>query len=151
MGTVISLAERLMKVDRGDLTAAKRMDVKAETLSEKLGEDVTVTLHSLPGADYTEYGRMSQNKKGEIDPVRAYDAQAMMIADAIEGLDVKDPDLQKHFGAETPKDLVKILFPGGELVRMANIVGYLSGFVSAEEADIDDDGDLGLDHNSVKN
>ena len=146
----LSLAERLMKVDRGDMTAAKKMEIKAPTLSEKLGEEVKITLHSLSGAAYAEFGRMAQNKKGETDPSRAYDAQAMMIAEAIEGLDVKDPELQRHFGAETPKDLVKILFPGGELVKMANVVGYISGFLSAEDAGLDDE-DLGLDYKSVKN
>lgn len=146
----LSLAERLMKVDRGDMTAAKKMEVKAPTLSEKLGEEVKITLHSLPGATYAEFGRMAQNKRGDVDPSRSYDAQAMMIAEAIEGIDVKDPELQRHFGAETPKDLVKILFPGGELVKMANVVGYISGFLSAEDADLDDE-DLGLDYKSVKN
>ena len=146
-----SLAEKLMKLDRGDLTAAKRLEVRVDTLSEKLGEDVYVTLRSLPGSEYAEYGSMTQNKKGGIDTAKAYDVQALMVAESIEGIDVKDPELQKHFGAATPKDLVKILFPGGELTKMSNYIGYLSGYLTAEDIGLEDTGELGLEYKDVKN
>lgn len=148
-----TLAEKLMKLDRGDMTAAKKMEVYAPTLSKKLGEKTMVTLHSLPGSLYSDIAGHSTNKSGNYEASRGYDAQAMLVADAIEGIDVKDEALQKHFGAATPKDLVKILFPGGELTKMAQIVGYLSGFVDAEDAGIEttDAEEDGINYKNVKN
>lgn len=148
-----TLAEKLMKLDRGDMAAAKKMEVFAPTLSEKLGERTMITLHSLPGSLYSDIAGHSTNKSGTYEATRGYDAQAMLVSNAIEGIDVKDEALQKHFGVATPKDLVKVLFPGGELTKMAQIVGYLSGFVDAEDAGIEttDAEEDGISYKNVKN
>ena len=46
--------------------------------------------------------------------------------------DLKNGDLQRHFGAATPRDLARILFPGGEIAKLADVVTQLSGYSDDE-------------------
>ena len=48
---------------------------------------------------------------------------------------LKNKELQKHFGVATPKDLAEKLFLGGEIVDLADTVRSLSGY--SEETDDD--------------
>ena len=42
--------------------------------------------------------------------------------------DMKDRELQKHFGCATPKDLLDKFFNGGEISKIADAVTELSGY-----------------------
>ena len=117
----------LMSIDRDKLTEVPTERVRAKRLSEIAGEDVFVTLSALPGDRYAEIAG-SNVRKGEFDYSRAYDMQSLMVAEAVKDPDLKNADLQKHFGAATPRDLARILFPGGEIAKLADVVTELSGY-----------------------
>ena len=51
---------------------------------------------------------------------------------------LKDKDLQVHFGAASPVELAKILFPGGELVDVFKAIADISGFLDDEDDDEED-------------
>lgn len=135
-----SLLDDLLALDKGDLTAVKEMTVKAENLSRVMGHDVYVKVHSLSGNTYTSITRKSYDKDGNLDIEKSYDVNALVVCSGLSksSIDLKNQALQEHFGAASPKDLAKIIFRGTELVHIANIIGYLSGFVDAETAEIDD-------------
>ena len=58
----------------------------------------------------------------------------MIVVDGLVEPNVRDNELQKHFGAATPKDLVKILFRGAELTSLADKITELSGFSKSDTA-----------------
>ena len=121
----------LMALDRDKLTEVPTERVRAKRLSEIAGEDVFVTVSALPGDRYAEIAG-GNVRKGEFDYSRAYDMQSLMVTEAVKDPDLKNAELQKHFGAATPRDPACILFPGGEIARLADVVTELSGYSDDE-------------------
>lgn len=121
----------LMSIDRDKLTEVPTERVRAKRLSEIAGEDVFVTLSALPGDRYAEIAG-GNVRKGEFDYTRVYDMQSLMVAEAVKDPDLKNAELQRHFGAATPRDLARILFPGGEIAKLADVVTELSGYSGDE-------------------
>ena len=121
----------LMSLDRDKLAEVPTEKVRAKRLSEIAGEDVFVTVSALPGDRYAEISTTSV-RNGKLDFSRVYDMQSLMVAEAVKDPDLKNGDLQRHFGAATPRDLARILFPGGEIARLADVVTELSGYSGDE-------------------
>lgn len=121
----------LMSLDRDKLTEVPTERVRAKRLSEIAGEDVFVTVSALPGDRYAEISTTSV-RNGKLDFSRVYDMQSLMVAEAVKDPDLKNAELQRHFGAATPRDLARILFPGGEIARLADVVTELSGYSGDE-------------------
>lgn len=117
----------LMALDRDKLTEVPTERVRAKRLSEIAGEDVFVTVSALPGDRYAEISTTSV-RNGKLDFSRVYDMQSLMVTEAVKDPDLKNAELQRHFGAATPRDLARILFPGGEIARLADVVTELSGY-----------------------
>lgn len=125
------IVDFLMSLDRDKLAEVPTEKVRAKRLSEIAGEDVFVTLSALPGDRYAEISTTSV-RNGKLDFSRVYDMQSLMVAEAVKDPDLKNGDLQRHFGAATPRDLARILFPGGEIARLADVVTELSGYSDDE-------------------
>ena len=121
----------LMSIDRDKLAEVPTEKVRAKRLSEIAGEDVFVTVSALPGDRYAEISTTSV-RNGKLDFSRVYDMQSLMVAEAVKDPDLKNGDLQRHFGAATPRDLARILFPGGEIAKLADVVTQLSGYSDDE-------------------
>lgn len=145
-----SLMEKLMKLDRNKLAEIPTAKIKAERLSNVAGDDVEITLKAISGNLYTSFVSRATNKAGVFDYEKMYEAHAMIVAHGCVEPNLRDKELMKHFGAETPKDLAKKLFPGGELVKMSEKIGELSGFKVKEDSDDEDEND-GIDYDDVKN
>lgn len=145
-----SLMEKLMKLDRDKLAEVPTAKVKAERLSKVAGDDVEIILKAISGNLYTSFVSRATNKAGAFDYEKMYEAHAMIMVHGCIEPDLRDKELMKHFGAETPKDLAKKLFPGGELVKMSEKIGELSGFKAKEDSDDGDEHDS-IDYDDVKN
>lgn len=78
------------------------------------------------------------NKKGNVDVSKTYRAQALIVVEAMQSPSLKDKELQVHFGAASPIDLAKTLFPGGELTKIFQEVADLSGFGDDEDEDLEE-------------
>lgn len=141
----ISVMEKIMKLDRDKLFEVPIAKVKAEHLSKVAGDDIKITVKALNGNLYTEFASRSTNKAGVTDYGKAYEAHAMIVVHGCIEPDLRNKELMERFGAETPKDLAKKLFPGGELVRISEKIGELSGFARK------DDADDGIDYDDIKN
>lgn len=139
-----SLMEKLMKLDRDKLFEIPTEKMKACHLSKVAGEEVEVTVKALSGSRYTEIMSSATNKSGGIDISRVYDAHAMVVVTGCIEPDLKDKELMEYYKATTPKDLAKVLFPGGELVKISEKIGALSGFSKEEDDD-------GTGYDDVKN
>lgn len=121
--------ELLMALDRGKLAEVPTEKVRAKRLSKVAGQDVYVTVSAIAGDQYTSIVSGAVSAKGrEVDAARLYDMQALIVAEAMVEPDLKSTELQRHYGAATPRDLAKILFPGGEIISIADVVTRLSGY-----------------------
>lgn len=140
-----SLMEKLMKLDRDKLLEVPTAKIKAEHLSKVAGEDVEITVRALSGSKYTELISSAVGKNGSIDTRKVYDAHAMVVVSGCIEPNLKDEELMEYYKAVTPKDLVKLLFPGGELIRISEKIGALSGFGK------DDESGESLGYEDVKN
>lgn len=139
-----SLMEKLMRLDRDKLFEIPTEKIKACHLSKVTGEEVEVTVKALSGSRYTEIMSSATNKSGGIDISRVYDAHAMVVVTGCIEPNLKDKELMEYYRATTPKDLAKVLFPGGELVKISEKIGALSGFGKEEDDD-------GTGYDDVKN
>ena len=143
-----SLMEKLMKLDRDKLLEIPTEKVKACHLSKVAGEEVEITVKALSGSRYTEIMSSATNKSGRVDMSRVYDTHAMVVVAGCIEPDLKDKELKEHYQVETPNDLAKILFPGGELVKISEKIGELSGFGKKDDKD---DADKGIEYDDIKN
>lgn len=139
-----SLMEKLMKLDRDKITEIPTEKIKAKHLSEVAGEDIEITVKALSGNKYTDIMSSATNKSGGVDMSRVYDAHAMVVVAGCIEPDLKDKELMEYYKAVTPKDLAKTLLPGGELVKISERIGALSGFGK-------DEADEGVGYEDIKN
>lgn len=146
-----SLMERLMKLDRDKLLEIPTEKVKACHLSKVAGEEIEITVKALSGSRYTEIMSSATNKSGRVDMSRVYDTHAMVVVAGCIEPNLKDKELKEHYKAETPHDLAKMLFPGGELVKISEKIGELSGFGKKDDKDDKDDADDGIEYDDIKN
>ncbi|MDQ0153532.1 hypothetical protein J2S20_002253 [Moryella indoligenes] len=146
----LTLAARLMKLDRDKLKEIPTEKVRADRLSKIAGEYIEITIKALSGNAWTNLMSGSYDKKGNFDVERAYEAKAMIVVAGCVEPNLKDHDLMEYYGAATPKDLAKTLFPGGELMDIANRIGMLSGYIESDDEE-ENSSDDGLDYESVKN
>nr|DAM81719.1 MAG TPA: tail assembly chaperone protein [Caudoviricetes sp.] len=140
-----SLMEKLMKLDRDKLLEIPTEKIKACHLSKVAGEEVEITVKALSGSRYTEIMSSATNKSGSVDMSRVYDTHAMVVIAGCVEPNLKDKELMEYYKAATPKDLVKILFPGGELVKISEKIGALSGFGKENDAG------EGIEYDDIKN
>ena len=80
----------------------------------------------------------SQSISVSSSSLQPYRAQALIVVEAMQSPSLKDKELQVHFGAASPIDLAKTLFPGGELTKIFQEVADLSGFGDDEDEDLEE-------------
>ena len=130
--------DMLMRLDREKVAEVPVRDIKANRLSQLMGQDVTVEIKALAGDIYMDLLATATNKKGNVDVSKTYRAQALIVVEAMQSPSLKDKELQVHFGAASPIDLAKTLFPGGELTKIFQEVADLSGFGDDEDEDLEE-------------
>lgn len=130
--------DMLMRLDREKVAEVPVKDIKANRLSQLMGQDVTVEIKALAGDIYMDLLATATNKKGNVDVSKTYRAQALIVVEAMQSPSLKDKELQVHFGAASAIDLAKTLFPGGELTKIFQEVADLSGFGDDEDEDLEE-------------
>jgi len=134
----MSLVDKLMAIDKGKFAEGQTGELQAKRLSEILGEPVMIKVKALSGDQYTDITTRLVDKRGNADFSKSYDVNALLVVEGVVEPSLKDKDLQAHFGAATPKELAKLLFPGGELTDVANKITELSGFAQSDK-DVEED------------
>ncbi|MSS91373.1 hypothetical protein FYJ45_25000 [Eisenbergiella tayi] len=124
----MNLAEKLMKLDRGKLTEIPTGTMEIKRLSEMMGEPFIVKCRAIPGERYTELSTQIIGDNGEADYGKVYSTSTLIVVEGIMEPNLKDPELLKHFGCATPKDLAGILFQGGDMQKVSDLITDLSGF-----------------------
>ena len=123
-----NLINILMETDPEKLARRAKKEVEIKRLSDILGAPFIVTVKALPGERYSELVGNMVDDDGDVDYAMVYNANLMVALDGMVSPDVRNRDLQKHYGCATPKELMEVLFNGGEVVKIADAVTELSGY-----------------------
>lgn len=132
----MNLVEKLMKMDRNKLEQIPMGEVEIKRISDLCGEPFIVKCKAISGNRHTELTALMTNKKGDLDLGKAYKVNTLMAVEGVVEPDLKNEELQKHFGCKTPKDLAEKLFPGGDMAKVGELISELSGFTKETDEEI---------------
>jgi hypothetical protein len=129
----MSLTEKLLALDAKKYKEKQIGQLEIKRLSELTGEPFIVKVQEVDSDRLGEIQAMMFDKKGRQDLSQARKVSKLIVLEGITEPNLKDENLQKHFGAASPKDLVDVLFKGNELTNIADKIATLSGFTDEEE------------------
>ena len=130
----MNLAEKLLKIDKGEFDKKKTKEIYSKVLSETLGEKTKVTIESVDPQYVLELSANGVDDEGNPIIAKTLETNAMIAAAALIDPPVKNPELLKHLGAATPAEAAKILFKG-EVNKIAAEVNKMAGFSIDEDTD----------------
>lgn len=132
----MSIVDKLLKLDAGKLEEKPEKVIEIPRLTELLGEPFLVRCTNLTGERYAELTAVAVSKSGKFDYMKAHKANTLIAAEGIVEPDMKNEEIQKHFGCSTPKDLVEKLFNGGEISKIADVITDLSGYGKESDEEV---------------
>lgn len=123
----MNLAEKLLKIDKGEFDKKHTKEVSSKMLEELLGEKAKVTIESIDPQNVLELSASGLDDEGNPIIAKSLDTNAKIAAAAIIDPPLKDAELLKHLGVSTPADAAKKLFKG-EVNKIAAEVNKMAGF-----------------------
>ena len=122
-----TLVDQLLKADAKKATELATSTFKSKKLAKILGQNGTVdiTIREIPARHLNELLTTQISGKGNIDYSKTFGTKLLVCAEGIVEPSMRDKDLQEHFGASTPKDLVEKLF-GFEANEISDAISNLS-------------------------
>lgn len=124
----MSTIDLLMGLDAEKVTTVPTKELKLTRLSELTGADFIVKVKAIPAKRFTELVSDIRTKDGAVDMAKAYEANVKIALAGLVDPSLKDKDLQEHYGASTPGQLIEKIFNGSEIGAMADAITSLSGF-----------------------
>lgn len=133
--TTVSLTEALLACDAKSILEKETIEFEVERLSKKLGRPFVLTLQAIAPERYTEIQMEAINidSEGSVEQGNIFNMQVLQICEGVKTPSLNDKALMKHFGVETPKDLVSKLFLSGEIAKIAEEVAKASGYDKKKE------------------
>ena len=136
----MNLVEQLLKADAKKADELETGVFKSHKLAKILGveaETVDVQIREIKSRRVNDIVSYQIDKKGNFDYSKSYDAKIMMCIEGVMDPDLKDKDLQKHFGVDNAKDLCEKLF-GNEITALSDEISRISGVAEADGEDTED-------------
>lgn len=127
----MNIAEKLLKIDKGEFNKEKTKTIKSRMLSELLGEDTRVTIKSVDPQEVLDLSSTGLDEDGNPIIKKSLQTNALIVAAAVTDPPLKDSEILKHLGVTTPAEAAIKLFKG-EVNKIAQEVNKMAGF------DIDD-------------
>jgi hypothetical protein len=122
---LVNIVEKLLKMDAGKI----EMPTKVITIqAKKLGQPIEFPCKAV---DPEKFAEIQENslvmKKGDVKKVESYKLKTLTIIEGCPEV-FKSKEVMGHFGAPTPKDLVKKLLLSGEIQDLYDAICELSGY-----------------------
>lgn len=126
----MNLVEKLLKMDAGKIeTPSKLITIQ----SKKLGEPIEFPCVAIDPEKFAEIQEGAViMKKGEVKKVDSYKLKTLIIIEGCPEV-FKSKDVMDHFGAPSPKELIKKLLLSGEIEDLYNGICELSGYDKDDE------------------
>ena len=134
----MNLVEKLMKADAKKADEREVGVFQSTQLARILGErkPVDVKIQELSARRKNELLAMAVDDNGRADMSKAYDANLKVVIAGVIEPNLKDKDLQEHFGCKMAVDLAEKLFKS-EVTDIATAIFEL-GTVGEEKDDEDE-------------
>lgn len=123
-----NIVSTLMELDPEKLVRKTKKEIEIKRLSDIVGKPFMVSVAAIPGERYMELAGNMVDEDGGMDFAQAHGVNVNLSLAGLVSPDMKDRDLQKHFGCATPKELLDKFFNGGEISKIADAVTELSGY-----------------------
>lgn len=108
----MNLVEGLLKADEKKAKEYATGTFKSERLARILGQDepVEIEIKEIDMRTIKNIQQYSMKKDGTVDRNKMYDSNLMCVVEGVTNPDLKNEELQKHFGAGSARELAEILF-----------------------------------------
>lgn len=123
----MNLAERLLKIDKGEFDKEKTEEIYSKMLSETMGEETKITIKNLDPQEVMEISQMALDSEGNPIIEKTLKVNSLLVSTAIVNPDLKSEELLKHLGVLTPQEAALKLFKG-EVNKIAARINRMAGF-----------------------
>ena len=130
----MNLAEKLLKIDKGEFDKEKTIQIPSRQLSELLGEHTKITIKALNPQEVLDISASGLDDEGNPIIKKTLATNAILAAAAVVDPPLKDTDLLKHLGVATPDAAALKLFKG-EVNKISIEVNKLAGFDIGDDTD----------------
>lgn len=130
----MNLAERLLKIDKGEFNKERTKEIPSKMLSELFGEPTKITIKELNPQEVLEISATGLDDEGNPIIKKTLETNAILVAAAVVDPPLKDTELLKHLGAAAPDAAALKLFKG-EVNKISIEVNKLAGFDIGEDTD----------------
>lgn len=131
----MNLVDKLLKADIKKADELETEIFKSRKLAKILGtkeKTVDITLQEIKSRRVNDIVAYQVDRKGRMDFSKNFDAKLMMCIEGVREPDLRNKELQKHFGAENAASLAEKLF-GNEITDISDAVSRLSGVGTDKE------------------
>ena len=130
----MNLAEKLLKIDKGEFDKEKTKDIPSKMLSELLGEPTKITVKAIDPQEVLDISASGLDDEGNPIIKKSLETNAILTAAAVVDPPLKDTELLKHLDVQTPSAAALKLFKG-EVNKIAIEVNKLAGFDIGDDTD----------------
>ena len=130
----MNLAEKLLKIDKGEFDKERTTQITSKMLTELFGETTKITIKTISPQEVLDISATGLDDEGNPIIKKSLATNAILAAAAVVDPPVKDTELLKHFGVATPDALALKLFKG-EVNKIAVEVNKLAGFDIGDDTD----------------
>lgn len=130
----MNLAEKLLKIDKGEFDKEKTKDIPSKMLSELFGEPTKITVKAIDPQEVLNISASGLDDEGNPIIKKSLETNAILAAAAVVDPPLKDTELLKHLDVQTPSAAALKLFKG-EVNKIAIEVNKLAGFDIGDNTD----------------
>lgn len=130
----MNLAEKLLKIDKGEFNKEKTKDIPSKMLSELFGEKTEITIKAIDPQEVLDISATGLDDEGNPIIKKSLETNSLLAAAAVVNPSLKDASLLKHLEVTTPDAAALKLFKG-EVNKIAIEVNKLAGFDIGNDTD----------------
>lgn len=130
----MNIAEKLLKIDKGDFAKEERKEIASKQLTKLFGEPTKIVLKALDPQEVLDISATGLDDDGNPIIKKTLETNALLVAAAVVEPSLKDADLLKHLGVTTPSEAAIKLFKG-EVNKLGIEINKMAGFDITEDTD----------------
>lgn len=133
----MTLVEQLLEADAKKAGELKKDTYPSKKLAEVLGKEgkIDITIREISSRRMNDIAAYQYDAKGNMDHSKNFDAKLMACVEGIIDPNLRDKDLQKHFGCRSANELCEKLF-GFEVNYISDVVSELSDIKEGAEEEV---------------
>lgn len=130
----MNLVEKLIKIDKGEITKKETKKLHSRKLANILGENepVEITIKEISGDEFVQISAMGSDDEGNPIMDMVFDTNAKIVVAGLVEPNLKNKELLEHLGTPSPAEAAKMIF-NGEVNNISAEIGKISGFNTEEQ------------------